>query len=161
MDSSSAAGQRPQLRLTRRYPVAPEKVWRAWTDPQALSAWFGPGEPHSVTEAQMDVRPGGRYRIRFHTPDGEEHEVSGAYEVVETGRRLVFSWAWRSTPERVSRVTVALQPVPGGTELDFLHERFFDEAARAGHERGWTTTFGKLERWLTSDSDRAGSDRPG
>jgi uncharacterized protein YndB with AHSA1/START domain len=140
--------EEPQLRLIRRYPVGAEKVWRAWTDPQALSAWFGPGDPHSVTLAEMDVRPGGRYRIRFHTPDGEDHEVSGAYEVVESQRRLVFSWAWRSTPERVSRVSVLLRPVPDGTEFELLHERFFDEAARDGHRRGWAATLEKLEAWL-------------
>jgi len=154
-------GAKPQLRLTRRYPAACEQVWQAWTDPQALSAWFGPGEPHSVLLAELDVCPGGRYRIRFRTPDGEEHEVGGVYETVEVGRELAFSWAWHSTPERVSRVRIRLQPVPGGTELDFLHEAFFDQAARDNHERGWTATLVKLERWLTSDSDRAGSDRRG
>jgi uncharacterized protein YndB with AHSA1/START domain len=149
------AGESPQLRFTRRYPAPPGRVWQAWTDPQALSAWFGPGAPGSVTLAELDVRPGGRYRIRFHTPDGEEHEVAGSYEEVVPLRRLVFSWAWRSTPERVSRVTVSLQPDGTGTALDFLHERFFDEAARAGHQRGWTATFPKLEAWLqASGADR-------
>lgn len=140
--------EKPQLRLTRCYAVPPARVWRAWTDPQALSAWFGPGEPNSVTLAELDVRPGGRYRIRFHTQDGEEHEVSGIYEKVVAERRLVFSWAWRSTPERVSRVTLELRPVAEGTELDFRHERFFDAAARDGHQRGWTATLVKLEAWL-------------
>lgn len=138
----------PSLRLVRRYPVPPEKVWRAWTDPQALSAWFGPGEPNSVTLAEMDVREGGRYRIRFRTPDGEQHEVSGAYQAVETNRRLVFSWAWHSTPERVSLVNVLLREAGGGTEMEFRHERFFDRQARDGHERGWTATLVKLEDWL-------------
>ena len=153
------AGEETQLRLTRRYPVAAEKVWRAWTDPQALSAWFGPGEPHSVLVAELDVRAGGRYRIRFRTPDGEEHEVAGVYQEVEPGRRLVFSWAWHSTPERVSRISIALQSVPGGTELEFLQDRFFDQAARDNHERGWTASLVKLDRWLTSDSGRADSGR--
>lgn len=92
MESGSLA-EKPSLRLVRRYPVPPEEVWRAWTDPRALSAWFGPGEANSVTLAELDVRAGGRYRIRFHTPDGEEHEVSGNYEAVEPPRRLVFNWA--------------------------------------------------------------------
>jgi uncharacterized protein YndB with AHSA1/START domain len=138
----------PRLRLVRRYPVAPEKVWRAWTEPQALSRWFGPGEMNSVTLAEMDVREGGAYHIRFHTPDGEQHDVSGVYQEVVPQRKLVFSWAWKSTPERVSRVTVQLHPVPGGTELDFLHEMFFDQAARDGHEHGWTLTLEKLEAVL-------------
>ena len=150
-----------QLRLTRFYPVSCEKVWQAWTEPGALSAWFGPGEPHSVLLAELDVRPGGRYRIRFRTPDGEQHEVGGVYETVEWGRELAFSWAWHSTPERVSRVRIRLQPVPGGTELQFLHDRFFDQAARDNHERGWTATLVKLEGWLTSGSGCAGSGRRG
>jgi uncharacterized protein YndB with AHSA1/START domain len=140
--------QAPELRLSRLYPVAPEKVWRAWTDPQALSAWFGPGEPNSVTQAELDLRPGGRYRIRFHTPDGEQHEVAGEYLEVVAHEKLVFSWAWRSTPERVSRVTVTLRPAAGGTALDFLHERFFDQAARDGHAHGWGLTFEKLDAWV-------------
>lgn len=138
------------LCLRRRYPVAPEKVWRAWTDPQALIRWFGPGEPDSVTVAEVDLRVGGRYHIVFHTPDGEDHDVSGVYQEVEPHRRLVFSWAWRSTPERVSRVTLEFEAVAGGCELLFTHDRFFDRQARVNHERGWTPTFGKLEAFLAA-----------
>jgi len=103
-----------------------------------------------VLLAELDVRVGGRYRIRFRTPDGEEHEVGGAYEEVQPQSRLVFSWAWHSTPERVSRVTVTLRPDGDGTVLDLLHERFFDDQARANHERGWTGTFAKLDAWIAS-----------
>ena len=150
-----------QLRIARRYPVAAEEVWQAWTDPQALSAWFGPGDPHSVLLAELDVRPGGKYRVRFRTQDGEEHEVGGTYEIVEAQRRLVFTWAWHSTPERVSRVSVTLQPVPGGTELELLHDRFHDVTARENHRRGWTATIAKLDAWISSGSDRADSGRRG
>jgi len=146
--AQSPIEQKPELRLVRRYPVAPAKVWRAWTEPQALSQWFGPGEVNSVLLAQLDVREGGAYRIRFRTPDGEEHEVAGIYQEVQPERRLVFSWAWQSTPDRVSRVSVDLQPVEGGTQLAFLQERFFDQAARDNHARGWSGTFAKLDALL-------------
>lgn len=145
---ASPLEDKPSLRITRTYPVSPEKVWRAWTQPEALSRWFGPGEPNSVTRADMDVREGGQYRIHFTTPDGEDHGVSGVYQEVVQGERLVFSWAWQSTPDRVSRVAITLRAVPGGCELDFLHDRFFDQAARDNHERGWTGTFAKLEAAL-------------
>jgi uncharacterized protein YndB with AHSA1/START domain len=140
--------EKHSLNITRHYPVATEKVWRAWTDPQALSRWFGPGEPDSVTRAELDVRAGGRYRIAFHTPDGEQHEVSGNYEEVVEQRKLSFTWAWKSTPERVSLVTIELRPTAQGCELNFRHERFFDQQARDNHERGWTGTFTKLDRFL-------------
>ena len=148
--ASNPLAEKPEVRITRRYPVAPEKVWRAWTDPQALSAWFGPGGPNCVTLAELDVRPGGRYRIRFDTPDGEQHEVGGEYDVVEPNRRLVFGWAWHSTPERVSRVSIELKPVDDGTELDFRHARFFDATALANHKRGWMPAFEKLDAWIAS-----------
>jgi uncharacterized protein YndB with AHSA1/START domain len=150
MDSTTNRQEDTQLRITRRYPVAAEKVWRAWTDPQALSAWFGPGPSQCVTSAEMDVRPQGHYRIRFRTPDGQDNQVAGVYEAVEPHRRLVFSWAWQSTPERVSRVAVTLRPYDGGTELELLHDRFFDQAARDNHLRGWPPTIAKLEAWLLS-----------
>ena len=139
--------EKPELRLRRHYPVGREKIWRAWTDPQALSAWFGPGEPNSVTQAELDVRPGGRFRIRFRTPDGEEHGVSGVYEQVDPPQLLSFSWAWQSTPDRASFVTISLRAVDAGTEMELRHARFFDRQARDNHERGWTHTLEKLDAW--------------
>ena len=74
--------EKPSLTLERFYPVAPEKVWRAWTDPQALSRWFGPGGPQPVACAELDVRVGGRFRVLFGGADGREHEVQGVYREV-------------------------------------------------------------------------------
>lgn len=148
----SSIQDKPSLRIVRRYPVAPEKVWRAWTDPQALSRWFGPGDTDSVSLAELDVREGGRYRIRFSTRDGEQHEVSGVYQEVVEHRRLSFSWAWKSTPDRVSRVTLSLKPVADGCELEFVHDRFVDQAARDNHERGWSGTFAKLDAFMQQES---------
>jgi uncharacterized protein YndB with AHSA1/START domain len=96
----------------------------------------------------VDLRPGGRWRICFTSQDGESHEVGGTYETIDPHRRLVFSWAWHTTPERVSRVTVALQAVDGGTELELLHERFVDAIARDNHLRGWSATMPKLDALL-------------
>jgi uncharacterized protein YndB with AHSA1/START domain len=141
---------KPELHLTRHYPVAAEKVWRAWTDPQTLMRWFGPADAAGFIAADMDVRAGGRYRLRFRTQDGVENEVGGTYLEVEAPRRLVFSWAWHTTPERESLVTITLRPDAGGTELDFRHARFFDQAARDNHNRGWTAAFEKFDALMAS-----------
>ena len=140
--------EKPRLAITRHYPVAPEKVWRAWTDPQALSRWFGPGEMDTVIRAELDVRVGGRYRIAFRMADGQEHDVSGEYQEVLANRRLQFTWAWKTTPERVSLVTIELKPAGAGCDMHFRHERFFDPQARDAHEQGWTGALAKLDRML-------------
>jgi uncharacterized protein YndB with AHSA1/START domain len=141
--------EKPSLVLARSYPVAPEKVWRAWTDPQALKRWWGPGGPQGVALAQLDVRVGGRFRIVFGGSAGRDHEVQGVYREVVPNRKLVFTWTWpNSTPERESLVTIAFRAVDGGTQLDFLHEQLFDETVRDNHRRGWTESFAKLEQYL-------------
>ena len=149
---SSTTQDRPSIPISRHYNASPEKVWRAWTDPQALARWFGPEDEGVVSLAELDVRVGGRYHIRFGVPGGEEHNVSGVYQKVVPKQKLVFSWAWESTPERVSRVSGRLRPlgvgVNAGTELIFVHEQFYDQAARDAHHRGWAGTFAKLDRFL-------------
>jgi uncharacterized protein YndB with AHSA1/START domain len=92
------------------------------------------------------VRVGGRFRIVFRTEDGEEHDVGGLYREVVPNEKLVFTWAWRSTPERESLVTVLIRADGEGASLTLTHEQFFDEAARDRHEYGWTGSLDKLGR---------------
>lgn len=136
------------VRIDRDYPCAVEKVWAAWTDPQALSQWFGIGRPGAVTQAEIDLRVGGRYRIVTRLPDGGANDVSGEYQEVVTHSRLVFTWAWASTPERVSRVSIDFVARPAGTAMKFVHDRFFDDQARINHERGWSSLLGHLDSFV-------------
>ena len=150
MASDAAAGQpeRPSLVIERTYDAPAEAVWQAWTDPQALTKWFGPEETQSVLEVEVDVRVGGRYHIAFVTDDGERHDVGGVYREVQFPRLLSFTWAWRSTPERESLVTVLIEPDGDGSLLTLIHEQFFDEAARDRHQFGWNGSLDKLETYL-------------
>lgn len=134
----------PSLTMKRRLNATPAEVYRAWTDPDLLMRWFGP-ENVTMQEAELDLRVGGTYRIVMREDNGERHQVSGAYQEIVENERLVFSWAWVTTPERVSRVTVTFRPDGGGTILTLLHEQFFDEAALRGHTHGWTGSLVKLE----------------
>lgn len=143
--------EKPKLTLVRRFAAPPEAVWRAWTDPEALKHWFGP-DAGEVLLAKTDVRVGGRFHVVFHTLDGEKHDVSGTYREVQPNRKLVFTWAWISTPERVSQVTLSFKAEGQGTEFTLLHEHFFDMAARDGHEFGWTGSMEKLSRFLKTQT---------
>jgi uncharacterized protein YndB with AHSA1/START domain len=151
---SSAAGDAgiiatPSLTLRRRLNAPPEKVYAAWTDPQKIARWFGPASVKAGSEeASIDARVGGRYCVSFTMESGEYHEVGGVYREMVPNARLVFSWAWHSTPERQSVVTVSLKPDGDGTLLTLTHEQFFDSAARDGHQRGWNGALEKLARYL-------------
>jgi len=110
---------------------------------------MGPGEIKALS-VESDPRTGGRYRWVMKSPDGEEHDVRGVYREVIPNEKLVFTWAWKSTPERESLVTLTFKPDGDGTLLTLLHEQFFDETARDRHQDGWTRAIEKLDKYLTA-----------
>jgi uncharacterized protein YndB with AHSA1/START domain len=130
-------GERPSLKLKRFYPVAPEKVWRAWTDARALGQWFRPDASFSIPVAESDVRVGGGFRVLMINAKGEEFDLSGTYREVAPERRLVMTWGWKNQPGHESVVTVSLRPSGAGTQLDLLHEGYLDFVDQPTHEEGW------------------------
>ena len=147
---STAAAVKPSLTIKRRFKAAPEKVYAAWIDPEKMSRWLGPPDVIKVITT-TDVQVGGRYTIQMIVPN-DEHNVSGLYREIVPNRKLVFTWAWRSTPERESLVTVTFTPDGDGTLMTLHHEQFFDEAARDNHERGWTAIVPRLDALFASDN---------
>jgi len=149
MPTPATVTTKPSLALKRRINAPPAKVYEAWTDPAKLARWFGPRRVESV-EAWTDLRVGGRYRMVAHSADGEVHEVGGTYREVIANEKLVFTWAWHSTPERESLVTVELKGDGEGTLLTLTHERFYDEGARDRHQTGWGVILDRLAQELPS-----------
>ncbi len=138
---------KPSLTIKRRLKASPAKVFAAWTDPEKIKRWMGPGEIVTI-RAEADPRAGGRFRIMMRNPAGEPHNVGGVYREVVANEKLVFTWAWDIAPPDEpyeSLVTVLLRPDDGGTLLTLTHERFFDEESRDGHEKGWNGALDKLE----------------
>ena len=142
--------QKPSLTLKRHYAAPIEKVYSAWTDPEGLKRWFGPSDDGRILVAETNLKVGGRYRIVMEMPSGEQHRVGGVYREIVPNEKLTFTWAWESTPERESVVTVKLKKAGDGTDMTLTHEQFFDEAARDRHEHGWTGTLERLGRYVST-----------
>jgi uncharacterized protein YndB with AHSA1/START domain len=136
---------KPSLTLKRRLKAPPEKVYEAWTQPAQMMRWWG-GNNEATRTAETDLRVGGRFHVGFKGDTGEQHDVSGTYKEVVPNRKLVFSWAWRTTPERESQVTIDIKPDTGGSILTLTHEQFFNEKARDDHGRGWSFGLDQLEK---------------
>ena len=138
---------KPSLTVKRRFKASPAKVFAAWTDPEKVKHWMGPGQVR-VVEAQADARPGGRYRWHMQSPEGKDHDVGGVYREVVKNEKLVFTWAWKSTPEQELVVTVLLMPDGDGTLLTLTHEQFASDEARDGHRQGWDAALDKFEKFI-------------
>jgi uncharacterized protein YndB with AHSA1/START domain len=156
MPAQAKFAVKPSLALKRRLNAPPEKVYAAWTNPAQLAKWFGPKDIEAL-RIELDPRVGGRFKIVMRDTDactgtaeaGEEHHVSGVYREVVPNEKLVFTWAWRSTPERESLVTVLIKPDGAGSLLTLIHAQLFDEEARDRHEHGWIGCLDKLETFLS------------
>jgi len=96
-------GTGPVLTVRRSSPVAPEKVWRAWTEGRALAQWFGPDASFSIPVAEADVRVGPGCALRS-TP-------SRPATICEAMKRYGLA---AGSPRRFSR-RVAGSPAPPST----------------------------------------------
>lgn len=132
------------LHLRRTLSHPPERVWRAFTDPTVLAAWFWP--TRFVTKAEIDLRVGGHYRI---DAPGVGMAVSGVYLQIEPPARLAFTWRWDSDSEETV-VNVAFVPTETGTELVITHERFAGDGDRDNHAQGWEDCLDRLPGWLSA-----------
>ena len=141
------------LTLVRRIKARPSIVFDAMSTAPGMSRWWGP-DPLPVLEAESDPRLGGRFRIRFRTMDGLEHECSGAFLEYVPHTRIAMSWRWTGGVEDPgeSRIEIALRPIPEGTEVTFTHAKLHDEESRRSHEDGWTRAFAKLEAYLAAQA---------
>jgi uncharacterized protein YndB with AHSA1/START domain len=144
----TAAITKPSLTLKRRYNAPPARVFSAWTDPEKMKRWMGPGKITTIL-AESDARVGGRYRIVMHNPEtGAEFDVRGVFREVIANEKLVYTWGGTPSPERETLVTVTFKKDGDGTLLTLTHEQFADEAARDSHNQGWDGALVKLEKYL-------------
>ena len=137
------------LTLVRRVKARQSIVFDAMTTAEGIAQWWGP-DAGPVLIAESDPLKGGRYRVRFRSLDGTEHESGGEYLEVVRPERLVMSWRWKGGIEdpNESRVAIVLRVIPEGTEITFTHSLQHGEETRRSHREGWTGALDKLEAHL-------------
>jgi uncharacterized protein YndB with AHSA1/START domain len=136
------------VRLVRQIAARPDTVFEAISTPAGITRWWGP-DAGPVLIAEMDLRVGGRFKVRFRMLDASEHECSGKILELQRPTHLAMSWEWAGDEaEGESRVEWLLRPTAQGTELIFTHTQLPSEEAARDHERGWNGAFDKLERQL-------------
>ena len=136
----------PALVIRRTFKAPRERVFAAWTTPETLRQFMGPGDV-KVGEVDADVRAGGKYRIVMMHADGELLPVHGVYKEVRPPERLVMTWTWEEddpAEERETLLTLDFLDRNGDTELVLTHENLRSEESRANHEHGWTAILDQL-----------------
>jgi uncharacterized protein YndB with AHSA1/START domain len=136
------------LALTRIVRAPRPRVFEAWTTPETLQQWWGPG-PVTCPEAHIDLREGGAYRIANLEADGSTTWISGVFQRVQAPEELIYTWNVSIVPGEATLVHVAFREHPEGTEIELRHERFADPSVRDMHGAGWASCLDKLEALMT------------
>ena len=152
------------LVLERTLDAPIDLVWKAYTDPDHLKRWFAP-RPYEITECELDLRPGGIFRIRMVGPDGFDTGHGNAGCVLEVVDGEKFSWTSALGPgfRPAEMAETGCESFPMTAIVTFgdagdgktayravaLHK---DAADREKHEQmgfhdGWGTVAGQLEEY--------------
>jgi uncharacterized protein YndB with AHSA1/START domain len=90
--SSMAESKDRELVFTRVLDAPRELVWKAWTEPQHVSQWWGP-RGFTTTIHEMNVRPGGVWRQTMHGPDGADYPNESVFVEVVKPERISYTLA--------------------------------------------------------------------
>jgi uncharacterized protein YndB with AHSA1/START domain len=154
------------LVLERTLDAPIDLVWEAQTRPEHLKHWFAP-KPYEISEAEVDLRPGGIFRIRMIGPDGFDTGHGGAGCVLEVVERQKFVWTSALGPgyrpaalgegcESFPMTAVITLADAGDGKTLYkavaLHKDLGDRGTheRMGFHEGWGTVAGQLEGFAQS-----------
>jgi uncharacterized protein YndB with AHSA1/START domain len=141
----------PGITITRVFDAPRERVWQEWTEPERFADWFGGVESTiPVATVEMDVRPGGSWRLTMHAERGGI-DWHGEYREVVEPERLVFTISDRVADDRAEFVIVVLRDLGDGrTEMRFeqrgggLTPEQYEQAGQ-----GWSKFFDRVDARLT------------
>jgi uncharacterized protein YndB with AHSA1/START domain len=137
--------------IERELDAPRDLVWKAWTDPDEVAKWWGP--EHFTTpreKIELDLRPGGVFRMTMIGPDGEEYPSDGNFGIVEPPARLSFGEQSTDHPMiESSDTTVEFIDLGDGRTKVVVTARMLcaDELVEMA-KQGWSSQFDKLERLL-------------
>ena len=135
------------VKLHRVFATKPDKVYRAFIEPDALASWLPPFG-FTCTVHTLEAREGGRHRLSFRNfTSGNSHSFGGTYLSLVPGERLIYTDSFDdpNLPGEM-KVTVELKAVSVGTEMTVTQENIPDAIPVEACYLGWQESLRKLAR---------------
>ena len=124
--------------VTRHLSASPDRVYRAWTDPEQYKKWF--------LARRLIMHEGVDGLFFWETLyQGNVWPHYGRFLKLEKPRLVELTWMSQATQGLESIVRVELVPKDGGTDLELTHSGLPDEKSRADHQEGWRQIAASLD----------------
>jgi len=150
-----------EIVATRIFDAPRTLVFDAFTDPQHIAQWWGPNG-FTSTISEMDVRPGGHWRLVMHGPDGTDYNNHIVFVEVVRPKRLVFKhMPEKGTEPGNHETTVMFEEEDGGAKTKLTMSLVFTSPAarefvaiKYKAVEGLDQTLGRLREYLTGQTVR-------
>lgn len=133
------------LVLTRLIDAPPEKVYRAWTEPELLKQWFAP-LPYTTPVVEVDVRTGGSSLIVMRSPEGVDMPNPGVYLEVVPNERIVatdaYTSAWEPSKKPFMTLILTFENQDGKTKYTAVARHWTVEDCEAHEKMGFHVGWG-------------------
>jgi len=171
--SKASATSDREFVITRVFDAPRELVFKVWTEAQHMARWWGPKD-FTNPVCELDVRPGGTFRIVMRGPDGAEYPFKGVYREVVPPERIVYTddctempdeWHDLVNPNRdksagkpalESLTTVTFEDLGGKTRLTvctlFASVAVRDAMLKMQMAEGWGESLDRLSAYLPAKS---------
>jgi uncharacterized protein YndB with AHSA1/START domain len=141
---------RHELTIIRMFEAPRELVFAVWVQPGHIPQWWGP-RGYATLSCEVDLRPGGKWRVASRHEDGSETAETGEIREVDPPFRLVLTHAWEGAsgaPGPSTVVTVTFEDESGKTRMTFHQASFGTAETRDSHGLGWNESFDMLAEHL-------------
>ena len=116
--------------LVREFDAPRDLVWKCWTDPEHLAAWWGPDGMSN--QVDLDVRPGGHQNITMIGPDGTHYPIKSAFLEVVPGERLVSTALVDENPAEFHELFASYAGGNADGKLRLVMSVFFEDTEKGG-----------------------------
>ncbi len=135
------------LKISKHLNSKVDAVFDAWTKPELLTKWMGPGNVTCV-KFECDLCVGGQYEMHMQTDDEGLVIAYGEYKEIEINKKLSFTWGWKHNEVKDSIVTITFSEIEKGTELTLEHSNIPTQEMTDRHEMGWNGCLEKLQHFI-------------
>lgn len=150
-NSAPTESQDRVLAITRTFDAPRSLVFKAWTDPNHMSNWFGP-KGFTVIACAMDVRVGGSLRVHSRSAEGSHHYLVCEYREIVEPERIVSTYAWSDAEWKPTRpetlLTLTFKEDQGKTTMT-LHQAVFESVTACDmHRSGWGESLDRFAEYI-------------
>ena len=148
----------PMITLVRDFDAPPDRVFRAWVEPDLFARWIGPRRlENTITE--WDFRTGGAYAYEQKDADGTVYAFRGVFHTVVPNELIIQTFEFLGAPGEVSLDRMRFEALPDGRSRLVGHSVFpsketLEAMIDSGMEYGMREGYEKLDELLVGEAAR-------